>query len=106
MLSILIVLTTIFLIILLLKKPDEDRVRVNGIDANSSMEMLPVNGQSGQSYGYIAYRKSVSVASNSAILKVQGHVHDIAMVIVDGKQRTEAPTGDDSLRGFGFWPAQ
>jgi hypothetical protein len=69
------------------------------------MENLPFNGGSGQSYGLIIYRKIINVASTSAILKITGHVRDIALVLVDGEQRTQRPVDQNSLNSFGFWPA-
>uniref|UniRef100_A0A6P7G1Q1 Beta-galactosidase n=1 Tax=Diabrotica virgifera virgifera TaxID=50390 RepID=A0A6P7G1Q1_DIAVI len=48
------------------------------------MEKLDINGNSGQSFGYIAYRKVLDIPAN-AILKIEGRVCDTVMVLVNGQ---------------------
>lgn len=48
----------------------------------SAMEDLPMNGESGQSYGYLVHRKKTPV-NNGSVLKV-GQVKDFGLVLVDG----------------------
>lgn len=67
------------------------------------MENLPLNGNSGQSFGYIVYRKTnLSIQSNS-ILKISGYVRDTVMVLLNGKLISGVPQNASDLCGFGFW---
>lgn len=66
------------------------------------MELLPINGMSGQSYGYIVYRKTLNIPKGS-VLKIGGHVCDTILVMVNGVLLNEIPTNRDALNGFGFW---
>jgi hypothetical protein len=52
-------------------------------DVPLSMEMLPINQNSGQSYGYIVYhREDLDIPANS-LLTITGHVRDTVMVLVN-----------------------
>lgn len=48
------------------------------------MEKLPINGNSGQSYGYIVYRKSGLELAAHSVLEIEGRVCDTFMVLVNG----------------------
>jgi len=48
-----------------------------------SMEMLPMNGDSGQSYGYVLYRKTLNII-NGTVLKA-GPVKDFGILMVNGE---------------------
>nr|CAI5868158.1 unnamed protein product [Callosobruchus analis] len=65
-----------------------------------SMENLPINNGSGQSYGYIIYRKKNVIVHAKSILKISGYVHDTIQVYVNGKllNKNVVDTND-----FGFW---
>lgn len=68
-----------------------------------AMEMLDINGNSGQSYGYIVYRKeNVDLAANT-VLKIGGHICDTAVVLVDGVRVSPSLETVDDLDKFGFW---
>lgn len=47
------------------------------------METLPINGNSGQSYGYIVYRKSGLNLPAHSTLEIEGRVCDTFMVLVN-----------------------
>lgn len=67
------------------------------------MEFLPLNNNSGQSYGYILYRKeNLNIAANS-ILKIAGRVCDTVMVLINGILISKPLTSVDDLNGFGYW---
>ncbi|KAG8233442.1 hypothetical protein J437_LFUL010553 [Ladona fulva] len=72
-------------------------------DSIISMESLNINNGNGQSYGFINYRKNVTLCSNSC-LKITGHVRDIVMLSLDGKRKTGKLTSIADLLGFGYWP--
>lgn len=48
-----------------------------------SMEKLPINGNSGQSYGYVVYRKSGLHLPQHSTLEIEGRVCDTFMVLVN-----------------------
>lgn len=48
------------------------------------MEKLPINGNSGQSYGYIVYRKTALYIPAHSVLEFEGRVCDAFMVLVNG----------------------
>ncbi|KAG5886129.1 hypothetical protein JTB14_021351 [Gonioctena quinquepunctata] len=50
-----------------------------------SMEMLDLNNKSGQSYGYIVYRKTNLDIPANAVLTIEGRVCDTVMVLVNGE---------------------
>ncbi|CAH0553297.1 unnamed protein product [Brassicogethes aeneus] len=66
------------------------------------MEMLPINNRSGQSYGYIIYRKKLNLEPNS-VLKIAGRVSDSVVVMVDGMLLSKPLYDAKDLDGFGFW---
>ncbi|KAF5283074.1 hypothetical protein FQR65_LT14091 [Abscondita terminalis] len=68
-----------------------------------SMELLPINNNSGQSYGYTIYRKTgLNIPTNSS-LKIQGHVCDTVMVLINGNLMSGILNGWWDLNGFGYW---
>lgn len=48
------------------------------------MEKLAINGNSGQSYGYIVYRKTGMNLGAHSVLSVEGRICDAVMVLVNG----------------------
>ncbi|EFA04110.1 Beta-galactosidase-1-like protein 3 [Tribolium castaneum] len=67
------------------------------------MENLPINDNSGQSYGYIVYRASgIDIPANS-VLTITGHVRDTVMVLIDGVLISKPLSSLDDLNTFGFW---
>ncbi|KAF0314756.1 Beta-galactosidase-1-like protein 2 [Amphibalanus amphitrite] len=74
-------------------------------DTLLSMEQLDVNGGSGQSYGLVWYRATISTATDSQIT-IRGHVRDVALVLVDGELLTRKMTSILSLESFGYWPVK
>lgn len=67
------------------------------------MELLPINKNSGQSFGYILYRqKNINIPAN-AVLKISGYVRDTVLVFINGKLVSKAPKSKADLSGFGFW---
>jgi hypothetical protein len=69
------------------------------------MEMLPINQNSGQSYGYIVYhREDLDIPANS-LLTITGHVRDTVMVLVNNVVVSTALTLSDRLDTFGYWMA-
>jgi hypothetical protein len=72
-------------------------------DVALSMEMLPINQNSGQSYGYIVYhREGLDIPANS-LLTITGHVRDTVMVLVNNVLLSNALTSRDRLDTFGYW---
>lgn len=67
------------------------------------MELLPMNNMSGQSYGYIVYRKRHLNLKSNSVLKIGGHVCDSVVVMLDGMLMSKPLTTVDDLNGFGFW---
>lgn len=67
------------------------------------MEKLNINKGSGQSYGYVVYRKSGLTIPSNAVLKISGYVKDTVLVLVNGKLISPAPKTAKDLDGFGFW---
>uniref|UniRef100_A0A6P7FG98 Beta-galactosidase-1-like protein 2 isoform X1 n=1 Tax=Diabrotica virgifera virgifera TaxID=50390 RepID=A0A6P7FG98_DIAVI len=68
-----------------------------------SMERLPINNNSGQSYGYIVYRQyNLYLAANS-VLTISGYVRDTVLVLLNGELVSPAPVNEKSIEGFGFW---
>lgn len=67
------------------------------------MELLPINNNSGQSFGYILYRqKNLNIPAN-AVLKISGYVRDTVLVLINGKLISAAPKTRADLSNFGFW---
>jgi hypothetical protein len=72
-------------------------------DAPLFMEMLSINQNSGQSYGYIVYHKEdLDIPANS-LLTITGHVRDTVMVLVNNVLVSNALTLSDRLDTFGYW---
>ncbi len=66
-----------------------------------SMEQLPINGGSGQSYGYINYRKVVNNLAQGSVIVVRGHVRDLLQVMVNGMMIHEPITSLSEIGNFG-----
>ncbi|GLV44152.1 beta galactosidase [Carabus blaptoides fortunei] len=67
------------------------------------MELLPINNNAGQSYGYIVYKKTnVNIPANS-VLKIGGRVCDTVMVLVNGVLKSKSLSSSADLDGFGYW---
>ncbi|KAJ8920356.1 hypothetical protein NQ315_005220 [Exocentrus adspersus] len=67
------------------------------------MEVLPMNNMSGQSYGYIVYRKkNLDIPANS-ILTIGGRICDTLMVLINGILMSKPLMTGKDLNGFGFW---
>ncbi|KAK4882084.1 hypothetical protein RN001_005403 [Aquatica leii] len=67
------------------------------------MELLPINNGSGQSYGYIVYRKTGLTITANSILQIEGHVCDTVMVLLNGVLMSKPLTAAEDLNGFGYW---
>lgn len=67
-----------------------------------SMELLPMNNMSGQSYGYIVYRTFVDIPVNST-LTIEGRVCDSVVVLVNGVLMSKPLNTIRDLNNFGFW---
>lgn len=66
------------------------------------MELLPINNNAGQSYGYIVYKKTnLDIPANS-ILKISGRVCDTVMVLINGKLISKSLQNNDDLNHFGY----
>ncbi|KAJ8940329.1 hypothetical protein NQ318_014405 [Aromia moschata] len=73
------------------------------IDSIIPMELLPTKDNSGQSFGYILYRKTGLYLAANAVLKISGYVRDTVMVLLDDISISPSPTEASDLDGFGFW---
>lgn len=67
------------------------------------MEYLDVNGGSGQSFGYIVYRKKSQALTPTSTLKIQGNINGAAMVMINNKLVSPALQTVDDLKNFGYW---
>lgn len=67
------------------------------------MEKLPINGNAGQSYGYIVYRKTNLTIPSGATLKIGGYIRDTVMVLVNGKLVSKIPKNASDICNFGYW---
>ncbi|KAJ8920357.1 hypothetical protein NQ315_005221 [Exocentrus adspersus] len=65
-----------------------------------SMENLPINNNTGQSFGYVVYRKSNIDIKTNSLVKILGYVRDSVNVYVDNKLVTKNVV---DLDGFGYW---
>jgi len=67
-----------------------------------SMEQLSLNNGNGQSYGYIVYRKRLSLRQGS-ILSMRGRPRDLLQVMVNGVMVNEPIMNILELSKFGSW---
>lgn len=67
------------------------------------MELLPLSNGSGQSYGYIIYRKTGLDIPGDSLLKIGGYICDTVSVLVNGVLMSKPLTGAQDLNGFGYW---
>lgn len=67
------------------------------------MELLPINYNSGQSFGYITYRKTNLTIKAEAFLEIKGFVRDTVLVLLNGKLISPVPKSTWDIFGFGFW---
>ncbi|ERL83439.1 beta-galactosidase-1-like protein 2 [Dendroctonus ponderosae] len=70
------------------------------------MEKLDINNNSGQSYGYIVYRKENIDIQAGSTLKIEGHVCDTVIVLINGKLVSNVFNSEEDLNGFGYWRAK
>ncbi len=70
-----------------------------------AMEDLPINGNNGQSYGYVHYRKTAQLNSGQHRVQITGRAHDLAVFMVDGQRQTAAWDNNDKLTTFGYYGA-
>ncbi|KAJ8985597.1 hypothetical protein NQ317_015088 [Molorchus minor] len=67
------------------------------------MELLPMNNKSGQSYGYLVYRKmNLNIPKNSK-LKLEGRVCDTVLVLINGELKSKILNSQEDLNSFGYW---
>ena len=67
-----------------------------------AMEDLPINNDSGQSYGFTVYRKTVNIEANSQ-LRVRGHIRDFAQVLINGQNQIPPALSQGDFDKFGAW---
>lgn len=67
------------------------------------MEELDINNKNGQSYGYIVYRKENVDITPGWILKIEGHVCDTVLVLINGELVSKVLETEEDLNGFGYW---
>ncbi len=70
------------------------------------MERLPVNDGNGQSYGYINYRKELTINDGDTIM-VRGRVRDTLQLMVNGVMINQPVLSYDDIISqiFGVWSA-
>ncbi|XP_030746583.1 beta-galactosidase-1-like protein 3 [Sitophilus oryzae] len=68
-----------------------------------SMENMNINGGSGQSYGYVVYRKTGLTLSANSVLKIEGRVCDTVIVLVNGVRVSPILETSSDLNNFGTW---
>ena len=69
-----------------------------------AMEDLPINNDNGQSYGYILYRNTATLAGGAHTIQTIGHVRDLAVFMLDQQRLTGDWKNSAQLNNFGFWP--
>ncbi|KAF7273353.1 hypothetical protein GWI33_013940 [Rhynchophorus ferrugineus] len=67
------------------------------------MELLPINNNSGQNFGYVVYRKKYINLTANAVLKISGYVRDHVLVLVNDLLINPVLSHPDDLNKFGFW---
>ncbi|XP_066154023.1 beta-galactosidase-1-like protein 2 [Euwallacea fornicatus] len=67
------------------------------------MEKLDINNKNGQSYGYIVYRKENLDIKAGSVLKIEGHVCDTVLVLINGNLMSKVFETEEDLNGFGYW---
>ncbi|KAG5895369.1 hypothetical protein JTB14_029593 [Gonioctena quinquepunctata] len=67
------------------------------------MEQLPINNMSGQSYGYIVYRKKLLDIPPNSVLTIDGRICDSVIVLIDGNLISKPLNVTNDLNKFGFW---
>lgn len=67
------------------------------------MEYLPINNMSGQSYGYVVYRKRNLDVPADSVLTIGGRICDSVVVLVNGVLMSKPLNAASDLNGFGFW---
>ena len=67
-----------------------------------SMEQLRVNKGNGQSYGYIVYRKRMTL-KDGAKIKIRGHVRDLLQLMINGVMMNDPILEIADLVYFGSW---
>nr|CAD7456008.1 unnamed protein product [Timema tahoe] len=83
-----------------------DQVAADDHDTSTSliaMEQTDVNNGSGQSYGFIIYRKRDLEIPETPILRLGTVVRDVGIVLVDGVRKTEPLVQSSQIEGFGYW---
>ncbi|KAJ8940318.1 hypothetical protein NQ318_014392, partial [Aromia moschata] len=80
-----------------------EQIEVFSSNKPISMEMLPINNNSGQSYGYLIYRKSNVDITENAVLKIEGRVCDTVLVLINGELVSKILKEQGDLDGFGYW---
>lgn len=67
------------------------------------MEKLNINNKSGQSFGYVVYRKTDLFIPKNSVLKIEGRVCDTVMVLINGQLISKVLKSQKDLDGFGYW---
>lgn len=67
------------------------------------MEKLDINDGNGQSYGYVVYRKENLDIAPGSVLKIEGHVCDTVLVLINGNLVNKVLESEEDLNGFGYW---
>lgn len=67
------------------------------------MEMLSINKGSGQSYGYIVYRKNSITLQPNSVLKINGKINGAVMVVVGNELKSPHLNDVDDFHNFGYW---
>ncbi|KAJ8937460.1 hypothetical protein NQ314_011849 [Rhamnusium bicolor] len=68
-----------------------------------AMEKLDINNNSGQSNGYIVYRKENVDLGPRTVLTIEGHICDTAIVLVNGELVSPILKTSADLNNFGYW---
>ncbi|XP_018573980.2 beta-galactosidase-1-like protein 2, partial [Anoplophora glabripennis] len=68
-----------------------------------AMELLDINNGSGQSVGYIAYRKENVDLAAETVLMIEGRICDTAVVLVNGVLVSPVLKSISDIDRFGYW---
>uniref|UniRef100_A0AAR5PMT9 Beta-galactosidase n=1 Tax=Dendroctonus ponderosae TaxID=77166 RepID=A0AAR5PMT9_DENPD len=88
---------------ILLRKIIDDYPEAVVSESIVSMEQLPINNNSGQSFGYVVYRKTGLNLREGAELKISGYVRDTVLVLLNGQLLNPVLSSKSDLDSFGYW---
>ncbi|KAL3277118.1 hypothetical protein HHI36_012474 [Cryptolaemus montrouzieri] len=81
-------------------------IKSENSDTTKPMELLSCNNDSGQSFGYIVYRKTGLNIPKHSKLRIEGKIRDQAIVLLNGVLKSKQLSSVDNLSEFGYWQSE